>query len=159
MTVGSILLTQVGEASSWVPVLECIVNDGVLAIATDVVGQIVEYEVAELPLARDHVSGLAVIDGRLVVSLSPSSAATKGGRRWTKGVILHLGAEHVGITFALEVREVRSLVDVTVSRSSAKSSAPWFSPAVTRDGREVYWLDARELVRRLTGVSTLGAGT
>src|SRR5438309_11345433 len=66
--------------------LECRVENGGIAIPVESVGQIVEYDVAPLPLARGAVRGLGLVDGKLVVSLGIGRCAE--GRRHTKGVLL-----------------------------------------------------------------------
>jgi len=63
------LPATVSHAARRVRALECRVEGGGVAIPVDAVGQIVEYDVAPLPLARGAVRGLGLVDGMIVVSL------------------------------------------------------------------------------------------
>jgi len=135
----------------FVPAIECILEGGSLALATDVVAQLVEYDVAPLPVMRPGIAGLGRVEGRLVVSLAPGRKAPLSGPRRTKGVLLQLAAESE-TAWALEVQSVVSFVEAAVRAGSENPLEPWLSRAVTRDERDVAWLDAAELVRLMTRI-------
>jgi hypothetical protein len=120
--------------------LECRTESGTFAIAVDAVGQIVEYDVAPLPLARGSVRGLGLVEGRLVVSLGIGPRPE--GRRRTKGLLLRT-AKADG-HWALEVAEVVSFVEVVTSGGEGARAA-------TDDDRELAWIDPESLV---AGAST-----
>src|SRR3954471_3315019 len=86
--VGAPPAAMVREASG----LECVVGKARIAIPAEAVAQIIEYEVAALPLARSLVAGLGVFGDQVIVSISfaPRSGGTTARRRKTKGVLLHV---------------------------------------------------------------------
>jgi hypothetical protein len=96
-----------------------------VAIPVEAVGQIVEYEVAPLPLARGAVRGLGIVDGKLVVSLGVGRRADE--RRRTKGILLR--TEGASGHWAFEVIEVLSFIEVSPD-----------------DAGERAWIDAERLV-------------
>ncbi len=118
--------------------LECRVENGSIAIPVEAVGQIVEYEVCPLPLARGAVRGLGLIDGQLVISLALGTARPVERRR-AKGVLLRV--EDQGGVWALEVNEVLSFVEVDVPSVRTRGAK-----VKTPDARELTWLDAERLV-------------
>ncbi|HEY2516311.1 MAG TPA: hypothetical protein VGI39_35815 [Polyangiaceae bacterium] len=118
--------------------LECRVDGGTIALSVEAVGQIVEYDVAPLPLARGAVRGLGLVDGRLVVSLGIGRAPPVERRR-TKGLLLRT-AEASG-HWALEVLEVLSFVET--GAPSADEKGPCVS---TDDARRVAWVDVEQLI-------------
>jgi hypothetical protein len=115
------------------------VEGGNVAIPVDAVGQIVEYEVAPLPLARGGVRGLGLIDGKLVVSVGPGRGRPREGRRHVKGVILRTAnsTEH----WAFEVLEVLSFIEVTTPEKRGGACV------VAGENRELVWLDVEEMVQ------------
>jgi hypothetical protein len=128
--------------------LECRVEHGrSVAIPVEAVGQIVEYEVAPLPLAQGVVRGLGLVDGKLVVSLGVGLRPE--GRRRTKGVLLRT-AEASG-HWAFEVTEIVSFIDVEAPRTRGASRV------MTADTREIAWLDVDDVVSRLDGIFGDGA--
>jgi hypothetical protein len=118
--------------------LECRVEAGTIAIPVDAVGQIVEYDVSPLPLARGAVRGLGLVDGKLVVSLGIGRCAD--GRRHTKGVLLRT-AEASG-HWALEVVEVLSFIEVAAPSAHGGGTVR----VATDDARDLRWIDADRLV-------------
>jgi hypothetical protein len=96
-----------------------------VAIPVEAVGQIIEYDVAPLPLARGAVRGLGLVDGKLVISLGVGRRAEE--RRRTKGILLRT-SEAVGY-WALEVVEVLSFIEASPD-----------------DTAERAWIDADRLV-------------
>lgn len=119
--------------------LECRVDGGTIALAVEAVGQIVEYDVAPLPLARGAVRGLGLVDGRLVVSLGIGRSASAARRR-TKGLLLRTAHEASG-HWALEVLEVLSFVETGAPATDEKG------PCVsTADARRVAWVDVEQLI-------------
>ena len=120
--------------------LECRVESGGIAIPVDAVGQIVEYEVAPLPLARGAVRGLGLVDGALVVSLGMGRCGS--GRRRAKAVLLRTtnGVGH----WAFEVTEVLTFIEVDEPGSHALL-AP-LRRVATSDARELTWIDADRVV-------------
>ncbi len=124
--------------------LECRLERGSIAIPVEAVGQIVEYEVAPLPLTRGAVRGLGIVNGKLVVSLGVG--ACDEGRRRTKGILLRT-AEPYG-HWAFEVSEVISFIEVEPPRAGRVR---------TVDAREIAWLDVEDVVARADAAFADGA--
>jgi hypothetical protein len=127
--------------------LECVVDGQSIAIASDAVGKIVEYEVSPLPLAREPLAGIGVLDGQIVLSLAPLSVVDTRPRRHTKGIVLRTSAAGV---WTLEIAGVVAFVEATITAGSRHPTRPWLARAKTPDGREVVWLDVADLLRAIS---------
>src|SRR4051794_14794529 len=149
--VGAPPAAMVREASG----LECAVGRARIAIPTEAVAQIIEYEVAELPLARNLVAGLGLFGDQIIVSVSfaPRAGGAAARRRTTKGVLLHV-PEVEGTLFAMEVVEVHSFVRLTLkgrTEQPGKEPLPrWITLGETSDGRALGLVDVPSMVRELS---------
>jgi hypothetical protein len=125
---------------TYVDALECVIGDTPTALALDVAGQVVEYDVSPLPLACDHVIGLGVHKGRIVVSLGIEPAPSAGRRR-TTAVLLELpGAKE---SFGFEVGRVVGFV--RVMREDGSETVDGHGSVTTADGRRIRWIDVRRI--------------
>ena len=122
--------------------LECRIENGGVAIPVDAVGQIVEYDVAPLPLARGAVRGLGLVDGKIVVSLGMGRVGS--GRRRAKGVLLRT-ANDTG-HWAFEVTEVLSFIEVDEPAAGTSERGRHGMTVATADARELAWIDADRIV-------------
>jgi hypothetical protein len=125
------------------PGIECVAGGARLVVASSAVDHVVELEVAPLPLARPFVTGMAIHDGEIVISVRADQAARPGAAapsRATKAVLLARGEG--AVRFAVEIDQVLSFVR---ARPIATGRA------VCSDGREVAWLDPAWVARTLSG--------
>jgi hypothetical protein len=140
------------------------------------VEQVIECEVAgPLPLARRHIGGLALHDGRIFVTVVLGQSVSELSRRWVQGVLLVTPGSKA--SFLLEVSRVRGLVAVDAladgadgadrgagttggngkgghdpaSSSPAPTPPSWLRPAKARDGRTLVWVAVDEMARQLAG--------
>src|SRR4051812_12770226 len=120
--------------------LECRVESGGIAIPIDAVGQIVEYDVAPLPLARGAVRGLGLVDGKIVVSLGLGRVGV--GRRRAEGVLLRT-ANDTG-HWAFEVTEGLSFI--AVDEAGGDTGGGRGVTVSTADSRELAWIDAERVI-------------
>ena len=131
--------------------LECRIENGGIAIPVDAVGQIVEYDVAPLPLARGAVRGLGLVDGKIVVSLGFGRIG--GGRRRAKGVLLRTANDSGH--WAFEVTEVLSFIEVGEPREGMNGGRG--VTVSTSDARELAWIDADRVVANADAMFEMGA--
>jgi len=125
---------------TYLDALECVIGGEPTALALDVAGQVVEYDVSPLPLASDHVLGLGIHQGHLIVSLGIEPAPGPERRR-TTAVLLDLpGAKEA---WAVEVTRVVGFV--RVHREDGSETASGVGSVTTEDGRRIRWLDARQM--------------
>ena len=132
--------------------LKCRIGGTVVAIPSEAVEQIVEYDVASpAPLASPWIGGIGVYGGRVVVSIS-LGRALRGAiprRRRTRGVVLNTSAASAG--FAIEVTQVLSLVDLEIAdlpRAATELGLPaWLREGSTASGQKLGWIDVNLMVR------------
>ncbi len=137
--------------------LECFVGKARVAVPRDVVDQVIEYEVsASPPLARRWVGGLAVHEGKILLSVALVQQAAATGARTVKGVLLQVADAEVG--WVLEVAGVGSFVQVSLQPRQAQTPTgaklpPWIHPAKTADARPIGWVDVPAMIRDLAGTA------
>src|SRR5262245_45583374 len=115
--------------------LECRIGKAPIAIPTEAVSQIVDYDVASpAPLASPWVSGIGVHAGRVVVSIAlhASPCAALPLRRRARGVVLELPGARAG--FAIEVSQVLSFVELEVF-ALPQAAGKLGLPAWLREGK------------------------
>ena len=135
--------------------LECFVGKARVAIPVERVEQIIEYErFPPPPLARRWVGGLALYQGRVMLSVSLVSATEPSvGPRTARGVVLGVPDSEVG--WILEVGSVGAFVQAalatrrTVPETSKLPS--WVSAGRTPDAKSIGWIDVAAMVRELVG--------
>jgi hypothetical protein len=133
--------------------IACRVGKADVGLPFGSVGQIIEYPVFPLPLARPYVAGLGLHDDWPLISLNLSRTGVKASGpepRLAKGVLLHTASATV--RWALEVTELGSFVEATpTSRAPAPGLElpPWISQASTREGRPLAWIDVGAMLEEL----------
>src|SRR5262245_24465443 len=140
--------------------IECRIGKARIVIPTAVVKEAIEYDVLRPP-AHVHrlVSGLAVHDARVLVSLAlvPSADGGRDQRR-TKGVLLTLDRHAATgggneVLWAIEVTELLTLVQCQVLPKRGDEAPgtlpPWVYRATTRDARLTAWIDVVGLLAEL----------
>lgn len=119
--------------------IECLVGDDRVGIPMALVDQIVEVDVSPLPLAKEHVWGLAIHAGHVlvVVGLGPYEAEA-GSRR--KVVLMRSDG---GLGWAIAITRVATFV--RLSPGSGAGRARWRRPATTADGRSLERVDVEAI--------------
>ena len=134
--------------------LECVAGRARVAVPVVDVVQVVEYEVASpLPLACPFVGGLGTLGGDIVISIEVDSISRDiTPRRMATGVVLSAPAKGLP-GWVLEVREVRSFVEVGIDRvpvgRGAESMPSFITLRRTLDQRTIGWIDVPRLLRQL----------
>jgi hypothetical protein len=134
--------------------IRCRIGRAEVALALPHVGQIIEYPVFPLPLARRWIGGLGLHDEQPLISvaLARTQERPRGeGTRTARGILLDGESREVG--WALEVDELGSFVRVTVSSRPASEGLdvpPWISQARDDAGRTLGWIDVPAMVADLT---------
>lgn len=123
--------------------LACEVGATRVAVPTDHVDQIIEYELCSpLPLAKRWIGGLGIWERRVLASiaLDAPASAQQPRRRKAKGVLLR--QPQWDIEWALEISAVAGFVEVKLQPATSKSAGPPFlRRAASADGRPIAWLD------------------
>jgi chemotaxis signal transduction protein len=137
--------------------LECRIGKAPVAVPTDAVAQIVDYDVASpSPLASPWIGGIGVHAGRVVVSVSlgPSRRGALPRRRRTRGIVLNTPQSRAG--FAIEVSQVLSLVDLEIADlppAAGELGLPlWLREGRTASGQKLGWIDVNAMVREFDAV-------
>jgi hypothetical protein len=129
--------------SAAIPALECRVGLGRLAIATDAIDVLAEYEVgARLPLADRVTYALGVWDGEVVLSLS--LARSDASPHKTAGLLLVTPG--AGIRWAFEIVAPVGLVEIASLARAQSQRAPWMRTATLTTGGLLQFVDVRALV-------------
>ena len=116
-----------------------------LALPFETVGQIIEYTVYALPLARPFIAGLGLHQDwpLITVNLSRTSEPVRtGAPRTAKGILLETAGTTVA--WALEVDELGTFVEATLGLRVAVPGLdlpPWIGKASTTNGRTLAWID------------------
>jgi len=124
--------------------IECVSEGRSFLLSTDAVSQIIEYDVAPLPLARTHVAGLGVSGAEVVISIILTRRAPPPERRRVTGALLT--TKQVGPRWAIEISRVRSLVR---ARLAPPSGNEWLLDAHTDDGRKLPFFDVEHMLAAL----------
>jgi hypothetical protein len=133
--------------------IACRVGKADVGLPFGAVGQIIEYEVFPLPLARPYVAGLGLHDDWPLISVTLSRSGGKpngSGSRTAKGILLHTGEGPV--RWALEVNELGSFVEATPlprAPSPGLEVPAWISQASTSDGKTIAWIDVAVMLEEL----------
>jgi hypothetical protein len=123
----------------------CRAGKAEIALPFETVGQIIEYTVFALPLARPFIAGLGLHEDWPLVSITLSRSVEPprtGAPRVAKGILLETAGSEV--SWALEVDELGSFVDVTLGPRVAVPGLdlpPWIGRASTTSGRPIAWID------------------
>jgi hypothetical protein len=149
-------MATMGESTSQGPAargIGCRVGRADIALPFESVGQIVEYEVFPLPLARPFIGGLGLFGARPLVSVALAGGTNRlrSGSRVAKGIMLEAPATG-GTAWALEVDDLGSFIDVRVKpRAPAPGLEvpPWISQATTAEGRAYAWIDVPAMLAHL----------
>jgi hypothetical protein len=134
--------------------IRCRVGKAEVGLPLDGVGQIIEYPVYPLPLARRFIGGLGVYDGRplLSIALARLPDRGRGQQRPAKGILLdaHPGDE---VDWALEVDELGVFVRATLVTQAAPNPElpPWISQARDGEGKLLGWIDVAAMLADLAG--------
>jgi len=125
--------------------LECVIAGRHMVVPLSNVDQLIEYSRVALPVAREHVGGLGLYQGALLLSLSLGSQ--ESALVATKGVLLRGVAGP--LSCALEVERTLSFVELSSTAARASTREPWLSDATTSDGRDLLRLNVESLVSAL----------
>lgn len=120
--------------------VECATGGERLVVPSSAIDQIVEVEVAPLPLAPPFVLGLAVRGDELVLTVSAGRHVAATSRGVTKAVLLTNTGMPMRVAVAID--EVISFVKASVRGDEGRS---WKRRATSSDGREVAWVDVERL--------------
>jgi hypothetical protein len=121
-----------------------------LALPFETVGQIIEYTVFALPLARPFIAGLGLHQDWPLVSVTLSRSGDPprtGTPRPAKGILLETAGTQV--PWALEVDELGSFVEVTLGPRVAVPGLdlpPWIGKASTTAGKPIAWIDVEAML-------------
>jgi chemotaxis signal transduction protein len=131
--------------------LECLAGKARIAIPVDSVAQILEYSVTpHLPLARSFVGGLALHEGRLIVSVRLSKRSVETPSYTTKGILLQVDGD---LAWALEAVEIGSFVRVTIQARRPQHGPDklpaWVTAATTEEGATLGWIDVDQMIADL----------
>jgi hypothetical protein len=148
--------------------IACRVGKADVGLPFAAVGQIIEYQVFPLPLARPYVAGLGLHDDWPLISLTLSRTGVKpnaGGSRTAKGILLHTGEagdgqgqlqgqlhDQLDVRWALEVNDLGSFVEATPlprAPSPGLELPAWISQADTADGKTIAWIDVAAMLQEL----------
>jgi chemotaxis signal transduction protein len=147
---------QTGAAS--MTALSCVMQGRLVAVPVDIVAQIVEYDVGSLPLAQAWVGGIAMFEGRVVMSLRPVSPQVEHGVRTTKAILL--AHETSTLRWAVEVDSVLELVAVEPLAWRAARvvdlTRRWLSEVTVPDGATLVRLDVPAMLREIGGAEATG---
>jgi CheW-like protein len=130
--------------------IACRAGKAELALPFETVGQIIEYNVFALPLARPFIAGLGLHDDWPLISVTLSrniETPRMGTPRVAKGILLETAGTEVA--WALEVDELGTFVDVTLGPRVAVPGLdlpPWIGKASTIQGRNLAWIDVSAML-------------
>jgi hypothetical protein len=130
--------------------IACRAGKAELALPFETVGQIIEYQVYALPLARPFIAGLGLHDDWPLVSVTLSrghEAPRTGTARLTKGILLETAG--LNVSWALEVDELGTFVEATLGPKVAVPGLglpPWIGKATTTAGRPIAWIDIQAML-------------
>lgn len=135
--------------------LLCLAGRARIVVPASDVLQVIEYPVSTgLPLAARFVGGLGAHDGQLLVSVAiDSKPEASVPRRLTKGVLVKRGSKRAP-AWAIEVSQVRALVEVNPAPISVERDHPekarFVSWRRTREGDLVGLVDVPALITELS---------
>jgi len=134
--------------------IRCRVGKAEVALPLDGVGQIIEYSVVALPLARRFVGGIGLYDGRplLSIALGRLPERPRGQQRTTRGILL-ASPRGDQVEWALEVDQMGTFVRATLLPQAAVNPdlPPWISQARDAEGKLLGWIDVGAMLSDLAG--------
>jgi hypothetical protein len=136
--------------------IRCRIGRAEVALPLTEVGQIIEYPVFPLPLARRWIGGLGLYDEHPLVSVALTRLPdrVRGQRRTAQGILLEgHAAGGDDVDWALEVDELGSFLRATVIYRPAAAGLDvpvWISQARDEEGRTVGWIDVPAMLSDLT---------
>jgi hypothetical protein len=137
--------------------IRCRVGKAEVALPLEGVGQIIEYPVCPLPLARRFIGGLGLYDGRplLSIALTRLPEKARGQSRITRGILLMAGND-ADMDWALEVDQLGAFVRATLVPHSAGADElpPWIRQARDPEGKSFGWIDVPAMLSDLADVAS-----
>ncbi len=130
--------------------IACRAGKAELALPFETVGQIIEYTVYALPLARPFIAGVGLHQDWPLVSVTLSRATEPlrtGVARVAKGILLETAGTEV--SWALEVDELGAFVEATLEPRVSVPGLdlpPWIGKASTSNGRTLAWIDVAAML-------------
>jgi hypothetical protein len=148
-------MASIGESTSVGTLargIGCRVGRADIALPFEAVGQIVEYEVYPLPLARPFIGGLGLFEQWPLVSVALAGGTNRlrSGSRLAKGIMLATAS--AGTSWALEVDDLGSFLEVRIKPRGPAPGLdvpPWISQASTAEGRAYAWIDVSAMLLHL----------
>jgi len=135
--------------------LLCLAGRARIVVPANDVLQVIEYPVSSrLPLAARFIGGLGLHDGQLLVSVAIDAKLESAvPQRLTKGVLVKRGSARAP-AWAVEVSQVRALVEVNLAPISVERDHPdkarFVSWRKTREGELVGLIDVPALLTELS---------
>jgi chemotaxis signal transduction protein len=135
--------------------LLCLAGRARIVVPTNDILQVIEYPVcAQLPLAARFVGGLGLFDGRVIISVAiDTKLGVEHAQRVTKGLLVKSGGPSAA-AWAIEVSEVRALVEVSqapvLGVVDHPEKARFVSWRRTRDDDIVGWIDVAAMIAELS---------
>jgi chemotaxis signal transduction protein len=134
--------------------IRCRVGKAEIALPLDGVGQIIEYPVVALPLARRFVGGVGLHQGRplLSIALGRLPDRPRGQQRTTRGILLEAGRGDQ-MEWALEIEQMGTFVRAILMPQAPKNPElpPWISQARDPEGKLLGWIDVPAMLADLSG--------
>jgi len=134
--------------------IRCRVGKAEIGPPLDGVGQIIEYPVVALPLARRFIAGVGLHQGRPLLSIALGRLPEKprGQQRSTRGILLDVGRSDQ-IEWALEVDQMGTFVRATLLPQAPANPElpPWISQARDAEGKLLGWIDVAAMLADLAG--------
>jgi hypothetical protein len=134
--------------------IRCRIGRAEVALPLAEVGQIIEYPVYPLPLARRWIGGLGLYDERPLVSVALARLPdrVRGLQRSAQGILLE-GHGKFEMDWALEVDELGSFLHATLISKPVATGLDvpiWISQARDDEGKTVGWIDVPSMLADLT---------
>jgi hypothetical protein len=134
--------------------IRCRIGRAEVALPLGEVGQIIEYPVFPLPLARRWIGGLGLHEDRPLVSVALARLPdrVRGQQRKAQGILLQ-GHGVYQVDWALEVDELGTFLRATVITKPAPTGLDvpaWISQARDEEGKTVGWIDVPAMLTDLT---------
>ena len=134
--------------------IRCRIGRAEVGLPLTEVGQIIEYPVFPLPLARRWIGGLGLHDERPLVSVALARLPdrVRGQQRNAVGILLQ-GHGAYQVDWALEVDELGTFLRATMISKPVATGLDvpvWISQARDDDGKAVGWIDVPAMLADLT---------
>jgi hypothetical protein len=147
-------MNEAMASGSTVTGIRCRIGRAEVALPLAEVGQVIEYPVFPLPLARRWIGGLGLHDDRPLVSVALARVPDRmrGLHRNAQGILLE-GHGAFEVDWALEVDELGSFLQAALIPRPAAAGLDvpaWISQARDDQGQVVGWIDVRAMLADLT---------